>query len=249
MIAPVNDAEKFLHQIWHISLHFYFVSSTFRSYRHLLTSRRILQHLLAVVFTRSNENHGTTSALMRRSNPKAASSTNSHWLKASSWARTQGNESWKTVKTMDWNVWVSGRTAQWKCTLEGCLTDLWRLIFFRLKSRAGETWTCIGTRESCSYHWSIKDQNTERGEMTNTSSNEAKMSQTWKCNTKFRWVGTKFTKTIKRKDCMVIRGNYRTHLSLSQILEDHKKAVLHVSGNKVQIATSCLKIYYKSLNY
>lgn len=76
-----------------ISIFFYFVSSSFRLYYHLLTIRGIRQHSLSVVFTLCNDIHAMTSALIKRANQKCASSTNLHWLKGASSTRIQTNKS------------------------------------------------------------------------------------------------------------------------------------------------------------
>lgn len=74
---------------------------------------------------------------------------------------------------------VFGGAARQKDTPEGCLTDLWRLISFRLilrKRRAGETWTCIGnegiTTLSLIYNGSKKGKRKGRGQVERCKSEQ-----------------------------------------------------------------------------
>ena len=99
-----------------------------------------------------------------RSNQKCASSINSHCGCDGRWIQRNESCNMRLKRPR-----ASRGAAQWKCTLEGCLTDLWRLIFIRPKSRAGKTWTCIGTGDSWLYGWSIKDQKRKGGEKSDRS--------------------------------------------------------------------------------
>lgn len=107
-------------------------------------TQTILQQSLPLLFPLCGDIHGVTSALIKDQIKNRASSINSRWVKGSSLPvmEDEFTQMRAAICSGDYGLKclrASGGAAQWKCTLEGCLTDLWRLISFRLKSKAGKT--------------------------------------------------------------------------------------------------------------
>lgn len=121
--------------------------------------RAILRQSGPLLFPLCDDTNVVTFALIEDQTKKCASSINSQWGKIlSSPVRGDGFRQMRAakrdrggrIKSLRASS-VFGGTALWRHTLEGCLADLWRLIFFRLivgKRRAGETWTYIETGDS-----------------------------------------------------------------------------------------------------
>lgn len=103
-------------------------------------TRAILQQSGPFLFPLCDDIHAVTFALIKDQIKKRGSSINSHWVKIlSSPAREDGFRQMRAAKCdRDGGrkclraSSVFGGSARRKGTLEGCLTDLWRLIFFRL---------------------------------------------------------------------------------------------------------------------
>lgn len=117
-------------------------------------TRAILQQSGPLLFPLCDDIHAVTFALIKDQIKNRASSINSHWVKIlSSPVRGDGFRQMRAAKCdRDAGLKclrassVFGGTGWWEGTLEGCLTDLWRLIFFRLILRAEQVRLGLGLR-------------------------------------------------------------------------------------------------------